>query len=424
MARYDNRKLPIDTVATLSLKAADRPEVGVDHTRYISPTTFRIDGGATEFASAGGAEVRVEGPAMFGVASSTGGMLYDGSVHARLSRPESTFSVLTSNLRFVDLGTEFRVTVVNSQCVKLHVLDGEVEVQSRARLPLHYWNFDELREAGSLDATLGGTRWSRGATANRVEGIVGSGAIQFENKPSSYVRIEGGTGENVCTGSMACSGGVTLEAMIISKWTAKRPENKDGAYDEIFRKEDGIYRMLLSFQNDDWKYDVPDVAPGPCLSFGLHLEQHGYSELDMPLDGKDGRPSLAELTDGRPHHVVATYDSFTGKKAIYIDGELCFEHDFPIGTLILSGGPEPAHIGNLAAKREPFHGVIDEVAFYDFALTPEEVATHYQNASSGKNYFGTSAEQLQDVYWQAVTRVKEGQVRHFDPVTGLPLDSI
>lgn len=190
-------------------------------------------------------------------------------------------------------------------------------------------------------------------------------------------------------------------------------------YDEIFRKEDGNHRMLLSFQNDGVsnKFAVPAVSPGPCLSFGLHLEQQGYSELDMPLDGNAGRPSLPEMTDGRPHHIVATYDSFTGRKAIYIDGRLRFSHDFPVGTIILNGGPAPAEIGNFR-NLEPFTGTIDEVAFYDFALSHDEISTHNQRAMRGEPYFEPQSGLLEPARWRAITLVSAGTTQFFDLPAG------
>ena len=49
--------------------------------------------------------------------------------------------------------------------------------------------------------------------------------------------------------------------------------------------------------------------------------------------------------------------------------------------MIISGGSAPAIIGNLISGqgeslvgREPFNGVIDEVAFYDFALDAKTVS--------------------------------------------------
>ncbi len=88
----------------------------------------------------------------------------------------------------------------------------------------------------------------------------------------SNLRADGGTGEKIGMGRMACSSGITIEAMFVSRWTGGFKD-----YDEIFRKEDGNCRVLLSFQNDDDlnDYDLPKVVSGPCLSFELNLEQHG-----------------------------------------------------------------------------------------------------------------------------------------------------
>ncbi|NCA10415.1 LamG domain-containing protein, partial [bacterium] len=179
--------------------------------------------------------------------------------------------------------------------------------------------------------------------------------------------------------------------------------------------------VLLSFQHDGTNFGgftEPPVPAGPRLAFGLHLAGRGYRELDMPLDGLDGRPTLAEITDGTPHHVVATYDSFAGRKAIFIDGRLRFSHDYPVGTMVLSGGPVAATIGN-HAQGEPFTGVIDELALYDFALTPAEVGEHWRRATAGENYFGTEPPGPGGPRWQAVTRLVEGQSRVFNQATGL-----
>lgn len=140
---------------------------------------------------------------------------------------------------------------------------------------------------------------------------------------------------------------------------------KKGITSIFLRKEDGDRRILLALQNDRDvnNFAAPKVPPQPVLSFGLNLGGE-YSELDMPLDGRDGRPSLAELTDGQTHHVAATYDSASGRKAIYFDGTLRFSRQLPQGTQIVSGGPCPLTIGSMFGGWETFSGTIDEVAIY------------------------------------------------------------
>jgi hypothetical protein len=419
---YDNRQLPITTVAVLhdddsKNNAADTAAAGRD----ITPSTLESAAGGMRLTSSDGADVRLEGSSRFGFASGDSGALFRGSVRARVADPSKTFSVVTSNLRVVDLGTEFRVSQLDADRVAVTVLDGDVEVQSRVRLPVCYWPFDDRdnddrgTDQRVTTDTIQSLPAALGDALQRCDGIVGQGALRFDNSTGSFARVQGGTGEKVGLGTLSAAEGITIEALIISQWTAAFRD-----YDEIYRKEDGNCRVLLCFQNDGDRHTglaEPAVPSGPCLSFGLHLAGRDYKELDMPLDGRDGRPSVADLTDGRPHHVVATFDSFTGRKAIFIDGTLRFEHVYPAGTLIVSGGPEPAFIGSHIGI-ENFHGVIDELALYDFALTADEIAEHHERTRRGQTYFGPRPTRRNAPRWQAITRIAEGQTRVFNSRTG------
>jgi hypothetical protein len=406
---YDNRQLPVVTVASL--------RDGDSAPRTLTPSTLRPER-ATALMTASGADVNLPRAAVFGVTAGDAGSLYDGSVRARLTTPDANFSVTTSNLRIVDKGTAFSVERIDDDHVHVTVLDGEVEVQSRVRLPLCYWPFDQAGTVASSRFTdvVGGLAVLLVGGAKPAAGLVGAGAVRFDNTASAAVSIEGGTGDEVGTGRLSMTEGITIEAMIVSAWSGAFMD-----YDEIYRKEDGNCRVLLSLQNDGNanQYSEPDAPAVPCLSFGLHLAGRGYRELDMPLDGRNGRPTLAKLTNGKPHHVVATYDSFSGRKAIFIDGAKRLEHVYPVGTLVLSGGPVAATIGN-HANSEPFTGVIDEVALYDFALTAEEVAEHHRRAADGENYFGSDVPVVGGPRWQAVTRLVEGQSMTFNQRSGLP----
>jgi hypothetical protein len=411
LGSYDNRTFPLVTVGSLGADG--------ESPTPISPSTLRPDK-ATALRSESGADVNVAEAAVFGVTAGDSGTLYEGSVQARLAVPDATFSVTAANLRIVDKGTAFSVERVDADHVAVTVLDGEVEVQSRVRLPVCYWPFDDATTGGDdarFTDAISGLIATRGPSTRVVAGLVGAAAVAFDDTSAAVVSIGGGTGDKVGSGLFAMAEGITLEAMIVSGWSGRY-----GDYDEIFRKEDGDARVLLSFQNDGKAhadFSEPVVPRGPCLSFGLHLAGRGYRELDMPLDGLDGRPTLAEIADGKPHHVVATYDSFTGRKAIFIDGRQRFECVYPVGTLIRCGGPAAAEIGNTRGT-EPFNGVIDEFAVYDFALTPAEVEDHHARALAGETYFGAEPPAPGTTRWQAVTRLVEGQSRAFDQATGLP----
>lgn len=244
-----------------------------------------------------------------------------------------------------------------------------------------FWSFDNganPADSGTAPAVIKRGSGSAGQdgvflnSAARTAGIVAGGAAQFNDAGADGVNV----GAN-----FSFTGGLTIEMVAVPQWSG-------AGYDELFRKEDGGSRLLFSFQNDANNGGAnPSVAPGPVLSFGLNTG--GYKELDMPLDGAAGRPTLAELTDGNPHHFVATYDAASGEKAIWIDGTQRFSVMQTPGTNIASGGGTAAVIGNASTGGgEPFNGVIDEMALYDVALSPTDIAAHSASALAGGSYFG------------------------------------
>ena len=245
-----------------------------------------------------------------------------------------------------------------------------------------WWSLDEA-SGQALDAA-GGNHGTLGSGARRTAGLAGAGAIDFDNTVNAFVNVGSGAGNN-----FSVTSGITIEAVVVLDWSGAA-----GDYDEVFRKEDGSDRILFSFQNDGTT-ETRDVAISPAqqpvLSFGLNAGGI-YSELDMPLDGQAGRPSLAGLRDGSPHHIAATYDRATGLKSIWIDGAFAFGADLGGGGSVRSGGATSAYIGNMAGRGEPFTGVIDEVAFWSRALSSEEIADHAAAALSGADYFSGPGE--------------------------------
>lgn len=144
--------------------------------------------------------------------------------------------------------------------------------------------------------------------------------------------------------------------------------------------------ISLAFQNDGNNAQAnPPVAAGPVLSFGLTVNGI-YSELDMPLDGQSGRPTLAQLQDGQLHHLAASFNPVTGVKAIYIDGTLRFSTTLA-GAFSANNGAV-AVIGNSAVNGPAgFNGSLDEVAYWGKALSAAEVAAHAAAVQAGRDYF-------------------------------------
>jgi len=260
------------------------------------------------------------------------------------------------------------------------MLVSSAQAQTYPSSLVSYWDFDESN-TGTTTALDQKSSNDGGFTggATRTNGIIGTGAALFTDIDGESVNV-GTTGAG---NNYTVVDGITIEALFQSNW--------DGTgFDHIFRKEDAGKRILLSFQADASNgVAVPPVAAGPVLSFGLVVDGV-YSELDMPLDGAAGRPTLAELTDGNTHHVVAKYEVLTGLKAIYIDGSLRYTHSFGVGDAISTGGGIVARIGSghsAGIAAQAFEGIIDEVAFYNAALSSADVLDHWKNVQLNLSYF-------------------------------------
>lgn len=289
--------------------------------------------------------------------------------------------------------------------------------------PRHYWAFDDLGQltmdtAGRADGTVS-------PAAQRIKGLIGQGAFLFNNTEFARINVGNGGGIAPASGSFSVRDGVTIEALIVPNYSGL-PEDDD----HIFRKDqtDGNLRMLLSFQNDKGKeYLRPKGEFDESISFGLFLLGQNYQELKLPLDGQEGRPTLDELKDGKPHHLVATYDATTGYKAIYLDGKKRASFRYPVGSKILSGGQGMAHIGNnpndTFNENEAFDGIIDELAFYDYALPPFMIEHHFTQINNGFNYFGLrpNSKPLPE---NIKVRLPDQTKIEIDAATGLPYQII
>jgi hypothetical protein len=92
----------------------------------------RLEAGVVEFVFAGGARVRIEGPAEFAPRSGMQIQLTRGRLMAYVPERAHGFTVITPSAEVVDLGTEFGVEVDGEGATDLHVIRGRVELK---RLP-------------------------------------------------------------------------------------------------------------------------------------------------------------------------------------------------------------------------------------------------------------------------------------------------
>ena len=140
------------------------------------------------------------------------------------------------------------------------------------------------------------------------------------------------------------SGEITISAWI-------RPRETSDRWAEIYRKEDGEARQLLSIGKTGFY--------GLWLGLGVGGR---YREHGAPLD-------RSRLADGEWHHVAASYDGSSAR--FYLDGSEL--RRVAMSGRIDTAGTSPAFIGSSGDGSEFFPGSIDDLRIYDRALGESQV---------------------------------------------------
>jgi YD repeat-containing protein len=122
---------------------------------------------------------------------------------------------------------------------------------------------------------------------------------------------------------------------------------------------------------------------------GSHLWLAGSGRLVLHLQDEAGAfhslfTGFNVITSGTHHHVAATYDKSTGWARIFVDGQLAAEADLgifsPQTSYDLFFGYRPS--GGAAGTR--YSGLLDEVSFYDRALSASQVQSLFEAGRAGK----------------------------------------
>lgn len=140
-----------------------------------------------------------------------------------------------------------------------------------------------------------------------------------------------------------------------------------------------------------------DFFPGDLLFESVTIRLNADGTVTAGAYGHAVRPTSSTVcNDGRPHHIVVVADDADDDLHLYVDGvdEEQAPYTGPGAAKVLLPGWV-----RLAADRpnltgySKFNGAIDEVAFYDRALTAAQVGTHY-NAGSEPWAGDTTGERI------------------------------
>jgi hypothetical protein len=196
-----------------------------------------------------------------------------------------------------------------------------------------WWKFDESTGSTASDSSGNGNNGAlKGNPVWRPQGGKTGGAIELSGK-SDYVEISNESAFDI-TGQITVSAWVNI-TNVPQEWTG------------IVTKGDSAWRLSTSLAKNVFHFGV---------------SSQGY------ING------LTVVDSGQWHNVVCSYDG--QKISIYVDGKLdviSMPLKVPIGT-----NDFPACIGeNLEVKGRCFHGLIDDVRIYSYALSENEIVELY-----------------------------------------------
>jgi hypothetical protein len=94
------------------------------------------------------------------------------------------------------------------------------------------------------------------------------------------------------------------------------------------------------------------------------------------------RPGTIPMNDGKPHHIVGTYDNNTRLLSLYADGKLAAAKTQNVGRPVSTWAPQLS-IGNNIGAAQYFPGSLDEFALFSRLLTGEEAYRLYSVFANG-----------------------------------------
>jgi hypothetical protein len=231
--------------------------------------------------------------------------------------------------------------------------------------PIAYWRVGD--KTGTVHATEfvdGGLTASYNPNGGVTYGVIGA----IKNDPDTAITLDGVTGN-----------------LSVAETTALSfPDNATFSVEMWMRPKiiDGLYRR-------PWSRETSDPRTGYSLYFvtygdgGAHAKlcYENWIETGGVATNNRTQCGSAEPQVGVYTHVVFTYDGSIAK--MYMNGG---EADNGAQTAAAQAGIPPFLWGTSARDSTydgPYSGDLDELAIYNYALTPAQVTKHYNIGSTG-----------------------------------------
>ena len=359
-----------------------------------------------------GARVILEGPARLELLSPDLARLDEGKLTAKVPPPAQGFTVLNGDLRVVDRGTQFGMSVTGTNDCTVHVFDGEVELQGKVpdATATKLFEGDAVAISAGKSTTIAADRGSFVDPAGMLEAAARESEAQWNTwqSKSQSIRNEPGllayfdfeewdtasmTVPNRAAGASEDSNGSFIGCeKLIGRWDQNAAPGFAKTSDRmIFRMEgtSNSVTLMAWVRVDSLPLDhnaLFSMSPGELGEVHWKLDQSGrmllglrsVPELEWESWERLESPQVVTPNDfGRWMHLATVIDGETHEMRHYVNGQEVAKGPLKRPVPVRLGLTNLGNCDWITSDYKPvrnFNGRIDEFAMFGRALTASEIA--------------------------------------------------
>ncbi|MCM2373012.1 LamG-like jellyroll fold domain-containing protein [Aporhodopirellula aestuarii] len=385
----------------------------------LVPGEFRIEQGLVQIEFFCGATILLEGPAELQLVSTELARLRQGKLRAQVPPAAHGFTVEADDLRVVDLGTEFGVSV-STEGADVEVFDGEVEV--------HHGG-SAIRLLGQGDAVM---HDRRGELADAI-----ARPNRFVDMASFHQQLSARQVDQLEAWKRWTESFRKDERLIAyydfndpERWNRRLPCRTEPANRELdgaivgavpaVGRWDGKNSLEFKRPGDRVRVSIPGEFRSLSFSAWVRIDSldRWYNSLFLTDEYDEGEPHWQILDTGQLYfsvckrgvksplgnqrkvlspvfwepslsgkwlHLATTYDVDRRLTRHYLNGELLHEQEIPADQVATVTRFGPSTIGNWTRPNRPdldfairnLNGSIDELAIFSEPLSAEEIQEIY-----------------------------------------------
>jgi hypothetical protein len=404
----------------------DSPDDVLEVGDALSPGRLAIKSGFAQIEFFCGATLIVEGPAEIDLKSSSLARVSSGRLRAQVPPAARGFSIEVDDIKVVDLGTEFGLSV-SSDGADIQVFDGEVEVhspkadkrlltagQAVTRNAAGEFSSGEVTPDRFLDIASMESRSIGQRTARYESWKAFSNTLRSDPRSIAYYSFDEQGGwvrklqSSLTPDNDELDGAIVGARRVQGRWPSKsglefkRPGDRvrvqiPGEFGSLtfacWVKIDSLDRWYNSlFLTDSYNQGEPhwQILDTGQLFFSV---RHKPDDIGgQPMKGPTHREVLSPpfwhpSMSGRWLHLATTYDADAGKTTHYLNGDVLHEETIAKDLLVKTTRIGAASIGNWSIPIKPdaeyavrnLNGSIDEFMIMSSALHADEIKEIFEN---------------------------------------------